>query len=80
MSERHVTDTTDLAAAFERQRPYLRTVALRMLGSGDDADDAVQEAWLRLNRGGGEGIDRSGRPDGRGVGRVGGEGVRVRRR
>ena len=57
MSERHVTDTTDLAAAFERQRPYLRTVALRMLGSGDDADDAVQEAWLRLNRGGGEGIE-----------------------
>ena len=42
--------TTDLVAAFEHDRPYLRTVALRMLGSGEDAEDAVQEAWLRLNR------------------------------
>lgn len=46
----------DLTAAFERERPYLRTVALRMLGSGEDADDAVQEAWLRLNRTGGSEI------------------------
>jgi RNA polymerase sigma-70 factor (ECF subfamily) len=37
-------------AEFERQRPHLRSVALRMLGSADDADDAVQEAWLRLTR------------------------------
>lgn len=57
MSERGVSSTTDLAAGFERQRPYLRTVALRMLGSGDDADDAIQEAWLRLSRTGGDGID-----------------------
>ncbi|HEX5191722.1 MAG TPA: sigma-70 family RNA polymerase sigma factor [Solirubrobacteraceae bacterium] len=48
-----MSDTTDLAAAFERERRYLRSVALRMLGSGEDADDAVQEAWLRLNRTGG---------------------------
>ncbi len=41
---------TELAEAFEGQRTYLWTVAVRMLGSGDDADDAVQEAWLRLNR------------------------------
>jgi RNA polymerase sigma-70 factor (ECF subfamily) len=47
---------TELAAAFERERTYLCTVAVRMLGSGDDADDAVQEAWLRLNRTGGDGI------------------------
>jgi RNA polymerase sigma-70 factor, ECF subfamily len=47
---------TELAAAFERERAYLWTVALRMLGSGDDADDALQEAWLRLNRTGGDGI------------------------
>jgi RNA polymerase sigma-70 factor (ECF subfamily) len=40
----------NLTAEFERQRPYLRTVAVRMLGSGDDADDVLQEAWLRLNR------------------------------
>jgi RNA polymerase sigma-70 factor (ECF subfamily) len=49
--------TPDLAATFERQRSYLRTVALRMLGSGEDADDAVQETWMRLNRTRGEGIE-----------------------
>ena len=57
MSERRVSDATELVAAFERQRPYVRTVALRMLGSDDDADDAIQEAWLRLNRTGGDGIE-----------------------
>jgi RNA polymerase sigma-70 factor (ECF subfamily) len=56
MSGHHVSGTTDLAGAFERERSYLRTVALRMLGSGDDAEDAIQEAWLRLNRAGGDGI------------------------
>ena len=35
---------------FEQQRARLRGVAYRMLGSLSDADDAVQEAWLRLNR------------------------------
>jgi len=35
---------------FERHRPHLRAVAYRMLGSLTDADDVVQEAWLRLNR------------------------------
>ena len=39
-----------LAERFEIQRPRLRGVAYRMLGSLDDADDAVQEAWLRLTR------------------------------
>jgi RNA polymerase sigma-70 factor (ECF subfamily) len=38
------------AAAFEAQRAHLRSVAYRMLGSLTDADDAVQEAWLRLSR------------------------------
>jgi RNA polymerase sigma-70 factor, ECF subfamily len=38
------------AEEFERHRPYLRAVAYRMLGSLSDADDVVQEAWLRLNR------------------------------
>src|SRR5438093_2829559 len=35
---------------FERHRPQLRAVAYRMLGSMGDADDALQEAWLRLSR------------------------------
>jgi RNA polymerase sigma factor (sigma-70 family) len=35
---------------FERNRDHLRAVAYRMLGSGVEADDAVQEAWLRVNR------------------------------
>lgn len=39
-----------LADRFEENRPHLRNVAYRMLGSLDDADDAVQEAWLRLSQ------------------------------
>ncbi|MER7072444.1 sigma-70 family RNA polymerase sigma factor [Terrabacter sp. NPDC000476] len=39
-----------LTRAFEEQRPRLRAVAHRVLGSAADADDAVQEAWLRLHR------------------------------
>ena len=57
MSKHQVSGTTDLVAAFEHERSYLRTVALRMLGSGEDAEDAVQEAWLRLNRTGADTID-----------------------
>jgi RNA polymerase sigma-70 factor (ECF subfamily) len=39
-----------LAARFEADRAHLRAVAYRMLGSASEADDAVQEAWLRLAR------------------------------
>ena len=39
-----------LAQHFEQQRPRLRAVAYRMLGSLSEADDAVQETWLRLSR------------------------------
>jgi DNA-directed RNA polymerase specialized sigma24 family protein len=39
-----------LAERFEENRPHLRAVAYRMLGSLSEADDAVQEAWLRLSR------------------------------
>jgi RNA polymerase sigma factor (sigma-70 family) len=39
-----------LAKRFEEQRPHLRAVAYRMLGSVSEADDAVQDAWIRLSR------------------------------
>jgi len=45
-----MTDTDGLAAAFEASRPRLRAIATRMLGSPAEADDAVQDAWLRLGR------------------------------
>src|SRR5215203_5669005 len=43
-------DNEFLAARFEEHRTHLRNVAFRMLGSLAEADDAVQEAWLRLDR------------------------------
>src|SRR5262245_9116188 len=39
-----------LAERFQQHRPRLRAVAYRMLGSTSEADDAVQEAWIRLSR------------------------------
>jgi RNA polymerase sigma factor (sigma-70 family) len=39
-----------LAERFEEQRPHLRAVAYRVLGSITEADDALQEAWLRMSR------------------------------
>jgi RNA polymerase sigma-70 factor, ECF subfamily len=48
--EDHVDATDWLAERFEEQRPQLRSVAYRMLGSLSEAEDAVQEGWLRLAR------------------------------
>ncbi len=50
-------DELELAAAFDRQRPHLRAVAYRILGSLSEADDAAQEAWLRLQRSDAEQIE-----------------------
>jgi RNA polymerase sigma factor (sigma-70 family) len=51
MNELHLADQ------FDRQRPQLRAVAYRILGSLSEADDAVQEAWLRLSRTDAEQLD-----------------------
>jgi RNA polymerase sigma factor (sigma-70 family) len=49
-----------LAERFEANRTHLRAVAYRMLGSLSEADDAVQEAWLRLSRSGTSGVENLG--------------------
>src|SRR5487761_1530965 len=49
-----------LAQRFEENRSHLRAVAYRMLGSLSEADDAVQEAWLRLSRSATAGIENLG--------------------
>jgi RNA polymerase sigma factor (sigma-70 family) len=43
-------DRDFLAERFEQERPQLRRIAYRMLGTVEDADDAVQESWIRLSR------------------------------
>lgn len=49
-----------LADRFQEHRPRLRSVAYRMLGSLSEADDAVQDAWLRASRGGADDVDNLG--------------------
>src|SRR5687767_15574751 len=49
-----------LAERFEESRTHLRAVAYRMLGSLSEADDAVQEAWLRLSRADTSGVENLG--------------------
>src|SRR5438094_5178882 len=53
-------ETERLADRFEQERPRLRAVAYRMLGSVAEADDAVQDAWLRLSRADSKRIDNLG--------------------
>ena len=52
-----MTESDWLAEGFEKNRTRLRGVAYRMLGSLAEADDAVQEAWLRLSRSDASGVD-----------------------
>ena len=49
-----------LAARFEEHRAHLRAVAYRMLGSLTEADDAVQDTWLRLSRSGADDVENLG--------------------
>jgi RNA polymerase sigma factor (sigma-70 family) len=55
-----MTDEAWLAERFEEQRPRLRSVAYRMLGSINEADDALQDAWLRVSRAGADDVDNLG--------------------
>jgi RNA polymerase sigma-70 factor (ECF subfamily) len=52
-----MTDRRILARRFESERPRLRAIATQLLGSPADADDAVQETWLRLERADAASID-----------------------
>ncbi|WP_394833535.1 sigma-70 family RNA polymerase sigma factor [Pendulispora rubella] len=49
-----------LAERFESHRAHLRAVAYRMLGSLSEADEAIQEAWLRVSRAGSDGVENVG--------------------
>jgi RNA polymerase sigma factor (sigma-70 family) len=53
-------DTDWLAQRFEERRPRLTALALRMLGSASETDDAVQEAWLQLSRSDADAIENLG--------------------
>lgn len=55
-----MSETDWLAARFEEHRGRLVAIAQRMLGSAGDADDAVQEVWIRLNRSDAEAIEHLG--------------------
>jgi RNA polymerase sigma-70 factor (ECF subfamily) len=55
-----MSDSDWLATRFEEERPHLRAVAYRMLGSLAEADDAVQDAWVRVSRAGVDGVDNLG--------------------
>src|SRR6266498_5070548 len=55
-----MADARWVTTQFEASRPRLRAVAYRMLGSRTEADDAVQDTWLRLGRADPDAIDNLG--------------------
>ncbi|WP_163860062.1 sigma-70 family RNA polymerase sigma factor [Paenibacillus elgii] len=55
-----MNEQVGLANTFEAHRNHLQAVAFRLLGSLSEAEDAVQEAWLRLSRADGKGIENMG--------------------
>jgi RNA polymerase sigma factor (sigma-70 family) len=55
-----MSDRDFLAERFEEERPQLRRIAYRLLGTVDEADDAVQEAWIRLSRSDDSAVDNLG--------------------
>jgi RNA polymerase sigma factor (sigma-70 family) len=55
-----VAELSWLAHRFEENRTHLRSVAFRMLGSLDDAEDAVEESWIRLSRSRPDGVENLG--------------------
>jgi RNA polymerase sigma factor (sigma-70 family) len=55
-----MTDERQYAEQFEEQRPHLQAVAYRMLGSAAEAQDAVQETWLRLTRADADSVENLG--------------------
>lgn len=60
MTQQRTGDTGWLVERFEEHRARLRSVAYRMLGSLPDADDAVQEAWVRFSQSDADGVDNLG--------------------
>ncbi|WP_167131785.1 sigma-70 family RNA polymerase sigma factor [Paramicrobacterium chengjingii] len=52
-----MTDRRFLARRFDTERPRLRAIATKLLGSSADADDALQETWIRLDRSGDDAIE-----------------------
>lgn len=57
MDDVTVRDEVWLAQRFENHRPHLRSVAYRILGSVGEAEDAIQEAWIRLSRSNSDSIE-----------------------